>query len=169
MEASSEFRGRAAQISPKFTLRACARLSVLFNYGPDAGTTDAGTTASEKAIVKWTPLLFPTALVSRIKILASRKRVIFFQAQLRYLAAEVVRLDQYGSEDPYRMAGHFLQEKGDGAGRLFDMDARLKAAINVMHHQLSANVSISITGSRPAHAAREYRLSANHQRLPALR
>jgi len=41
-----------------------------------------------------------SAQVNRIKILDSRKRVIFFQAQLPYLAAEAVRLDQYGGEDP---------------------------------------------------------------------
>src|SRR5437660_11372538 len=89
-----EFRDILRRYPRSSLLRACARLSVLFNYGPDAGTT-----ASEEAIAKWTPLLFPSVLISRISVLASRRRVIFFQAQLRHLAAEVVRLDQYGCED----------------------------------------------------------------------
>ena len=107
-----EFRDILCKYPRSSLLRACARLSVLFNYGPDAGTT-----ASEEAIAKWTPLLFPTALVGRIKMLASAKRVIFFQAQLRYLAAEVVRLDEYGDEDlppvPDGMLGELMLRAGE--------------------------------------------------------
>src|ERR1019366_7347181 len=93
-------------------LRACARLSVLFNYGPDASTT-----ASDEAVEKWASLLFPTALTGRIKGFAAQKRVIFFQAQLRYLAAEMVRLKPYGSEDfppvPDGMLGELMLRAGE--------------------------------------------------------
>lgn len=70
-----------------------ARLSVLFNYGPDADTS-----ASEEITVYWTPLLFPPALAQRVKMLADRKRIIFFQGQLRYLAAEVIRINPAPTE-----------------------------------------------------------------------
>ena len=93
-------------------LRACARLSVLFNYGPDAGTT-----ASDEAVEKWAPLLFHPGLVGRVRGFASQKRVILFQAQLRYLAAEMVRLKPYGSEDlspiPDGMLGELMLSAGE--------------------------------------------------------
>lgn len=93
-------------------LRACARLSVLFNYGPDAGTT-----ASDKATVKWAPLLFSPSLVERIRMLVSHKRVIFFQAQLRYLAAEVIRLNPHGGDDlspvPDAVLGELMLRAGE--------------------------------------------------------
>jgi len=94
----------------------------------------------------------------------------FLSGAVALSGAEVVRLDQYGSEDPLPDGrSTFLQEKGDGAGRLFDMDARLKSAINVMHHQLSLTFQSAITGSRPAMQPREYRLQQTTKRLPALR
>jgi hypothetical protein len=68
-------------------LRACAALSVLFNFGPD------GNTAAEDALtLEWIPRLFAPDLVEKVKAYASSKRVIFFQAQLRFLASETIRL-----------------------------------------------------------------------------
>lgn len=75
-------------------LIACARLSMIFNYGPDADTA-----ADEELTAKWIPILFPSALVPRVEAFAARDRVIFFQGQLRYLAAEVMRLEQPHAED----------------------------------------------------------------------
>lgn len=49
-----EFRGILRSYPRSSLLRACSRLSVLFSYGPDAGTT-----ASEETTVKWAPLLSP--------------------------------------------------------------------------------------------------------------
>jgi hypothetical protein len=67
---------------------------MIFNYGPDADTA-----ADEEATTKWIPILFPAGLVPRVEAFASQDRVIFFQGQLRYLAAEVVRLEQAHAED----------------------------------------------------------------------
>lgn len=67
---------------------------MIFNYGPDAETA-----ANEETTAKWIPTLFPPSLVTRVKTFASQGRVIFFQGQLRYLAAEVTRLEQGHEED----------------------------------------------------------------------
>ena len=94
-----EFRGVLRQYPRSALLIACARLSMIFNYGPDADTA-----ADEEATAKWIPLLFPPGLVSRVKAFASQDRVIFFQGQLRYLAAEVMRLEQAHAEDSTPLA-----------------------------------------------------------------
>jgi hypothetical protein len=107
-----EFRDILRKYPRSSLLRACARLSVLFNYGPDAGTT-----ASDEVTANWAPFLFSSALVGRIRMLVSRKRVIFFQAQLRYLEAEVIRLNPYGGEDlspvPDGMLGELMLRAGE--------------------------------------------------------
>jgi len=107
-----EFRGILRNYPRSSVLRACARLSVLFNYGPDAGTT-----ASDEATAKWAPLLFPAPLLDQIKTHLSRRRVIFFQGQLRYLAAEIIRLNPFGSEDlapvPDTMLGQLMLRAGE--------------------------------------------------------
>jgi hypothetical protein len=89
-----EFRSVLCQYPRSALLIACARLSMIFNYGPDAETA-----ANEEATAKWIPILFPPGLVPRVKTFASQGRVIFFQGQLRYLAAEVTRLEQAHGED----------------------------------------------------------------------
>src|SRR5229473_4241832 len=107
-----EFRDILRKYPRSSLLRACARLSVLFNYGPDASTT-----AAEEVTGQWTPVLFHPGLVNRVRMLASKKRVIFFQAQLRYLAAEVIRLNPYGNEDippvPDRLLGELMLRAGE--------------------------------------------------------
>jgi hypothetical protein len=65
----------------------CAQLSVAFAYGPE-GETSANDELTKRLIV-W---LFPPGLVSKINEFAKQDRIIFFQAQLRYIAAEVIRL-----------------------------------------------------------------------------
>jgi hypothetical protein len=90
----AEFQSALRQYPRSALLIACARLSMIFNYGPEADTT-----ADEKLTAKWAPILFPPALVPRVKALAAQNRVIFFQGQLRYLAAAVIRLEQSHAED----------------------------------------------------------------------
>jgi hypothetical protein len=92
--ASGEFRDVLRQYPRSALLIACARLSMIFNYGPDADTA-----ADEEATAKWIPILFPPRLVPRVEAFASRDRVIFFQGQIRYLAAEVMRLERAHAED----------------------------------------------------------------------
>src|SRR5437868_11906941 len=89
-----EFRSVLCQYPRSALLIACARLSVIFNYGPEAETT-----VNEEATAKWIPILFPPNLVPQVKSFAAQGRVIFFQGQLRYLAAEVMRLEHAHRED----------------------------------------------------------------------
>lgn len=69
-------------------LRACATLSVLFDFGPQGNTT-----AEEALTAAWVPVLFEPALAARVQAFAADKRVIFFQAQLRFLASETLRIE----------------------------------------------------------------------------
>ena len=55
--------------------------------------------ASDEAISRWVPELFPPPFVPRVLALAKQGRIIFFQGQLRYLAAEVLRLPKIDTED----------------------------------------------------------------------
>jgi hypothetical protein len=89
-----EFRDVLRKFPRSSLLIACARLSVIFNYGPEGKTA-----AKDDATTKWIPILFPAQLVQRVKAFAAQGRVIFFQGQLRYLAAEVMRLEQSHEED----------------------------------------------------------------------
>ena len=85
---SAEFRGFLRQYPRSALLFACSRLSIIFNFGPDADTA-----ATEKLTTEWIPKLFHPSLAPRVGAFAERGRVIFFQGQLRYLAAEVMRLE----------------------------------------------------------------------------
>jgi len=87
-----EFRSALRQYPRSALLIACARLSVIFNYGPD------GKTAAKENSNKWIPILFPPELAPRVQAFAAQGRVIFFQGQLRYLAAEVMRLEEAAEE-----------------------------------------------------------------------
>jgi len=107
-----EFRTLLRKYPRSSLLRICARLSVFFNYGPDASTT-----AKEDAVTHWIPALFPPHLVSKIQTLLAKKRIIFFQAQLRYLAAEAIRLKEPHVEDgsvvPNVAIGELLLRAGE--------------------------------------------------------
>lgn len=80
-------------------LRACSTLGVLFDFGPEGNTT-----AEESLTAAWIPRLFQPALVERVKGFAADKRVIFFQAQLRFLASEVLRVEP----DPSKLVADVL-------------------------------------------------------------
>lgn len=107
-----EFHALLRKYPRSSLLRICARLSVFFNYGPDAGTT-----AKEDAVAYWIPALFPAQLVPKVQNLLARKRVIFFQAQLRYVAAETIRLKEPHAEDgsvvPNVAIGELLLRAGE--------------------------------------------------------
>ena len=75
-------------------LIAIGRISIVFDFGPEANTV-----ASEEVIARWVPKLFPPLFVPRVLALANQGRVVFFQGQLRFLAAEVMRLPKSDTED----------------------------------------------------------------------
>jgi hypothetical protein len=60
----------------------------IFKFGPDAQTG-----ASKEIAEYWVPRLVREDLVPRAMAAAKQGRPIFFQGQLRYLAAEAMRLD----------------------------------------------------------------------------
>jgi len=90
----AEFRANLMKFPRSGVLIAIGRISTLFDFGPEANTV-----ASEEAIARWVPELFPPPFVPRVLALANQGRVIFFQGQLRYLAAEVMRLPKSDTED----------------------------------------------------------------------
>jgi hypothetical protein len=83
-----QFQTQLAKYPKSAILIACARLSVLFGYGPDACTVPSDGVADLHIST-----LFPPLLVPRINWWVHHEgRVPFFNGQLRYLAAETVRL-----------------------------------------------------------------------------
>jgi hypothetical protein len=81
-----DFRALLAKYSPTSVLVACAKISVHLNYGPDGKTTP-----TEELTEKCIPFLFPPVLAAKVKVAHDHDRVIFFQGQLRFIAAEVTR------------------------------------------------------------------------------
>lgn len=90
----AEFRANLMKFPRSGVLIAIGRMSTIFDFGPEANTV-----ASDEAIARWVPELFPPPLVTRVLALANQGRVVFFQGQLRYLAAEVMRLPKADTED----------------------------------------------------------------------
>ncbi len=83
-----EFRGILRRYRRSSLLIACARLGAAFNFGPDGRSTP-----EEERVKAWLPNVFPPQLAQRALQYIERDRVVFFQAQLRFLAAEALRLD----------------------------------------------------------------------------
>lgn len=83
-----DFRGAIGQFPTSAWLITVARLSILFKYGINANTV-----ASLETTMHFAPEMFHPALRNRVSQLASTGRPMFFQGQLRYLAAEAMRLD----------------------------------------------------------------------------
>jgi hypothetical protein len=84
---AAEFRGVLGKYARKGLLIACARLTVEFNYGLEGKTV-----AKDEITRQFIPRLFPADLAARVNRAFEHDRVIFFQGQLRYIAAEVTRL-----------------------------------------------------------------------------
>jgi len=83
-----EFQAQIAQYPKSSILIACTKLSVGFGYGPDARTIP-----SDHLVDLHVPIVFPSALVPRVNRWVHQEgRLLFFNGQLRYLAAETVRL-----------------------------------------------------------------------------
>jgi len=83
-----QFRAQLAQYPKSSILIACTKLSVGFGYGPDACTVPQDRIADLHI-----PIVFPPVLVPHVNRWVHQEgRLPFFNGQLRYLAAETVRL-----------------------------------------------------------------------------
>jgi hypothetical protein len=83
-----EFQDQLAKYPKSSILIACTKLSVGFGYGPDACTVPQDHVADIHILI-----VFPPALVPRVnRWVHQGGRLPFFNGQLRYLAAETVRL-----------------------------------------------------------------------------
>jgi hypothetical protein len=83
-----QFQAELAKYPKSGILIACAKLSVGFGYGPDACIVPPDHVAD-----LYIPIVFPPGLVPRVNRWFHRDgRIPFFNGQLRYLAAETVRL-----------------------------------------------------------------------------
>lgn len=88
-----QFKAQLAKFPKSSILIACTKLSVAFGYGPDARTVPSDDVANLQI-----PIVFPSSLVPNVEWWFHQKgRLPFFNGQLRYLAAETVRLQ---SEQP---------------------------------------------------------------------
>ena len=74
-------------------LMACASLSIALKLGVDGDTA-----VDDERVKLWIPVLFSESAIGKIQQLLADGRVIFFQAQIRYLANEVRRMP-LSSED----------------------------------------------------------------------
>lgn len=90
----AELRGLLNKYRPSSVLKGCSRLGILFGFGPDSGTT-----ADQAATAQWIPVLLRKDLVAKALKLTKGGRILFFQAQLRYLAATVIQLSPMPAED----------------------------------------------------------------------
>lgn len=84
---AEEFRKALGKYARKGLLIACGRLTVEFNYG-----TEGKTVAKDEVTKQFIPRLFPPDLAAKVQRAFELDRVIFFQGQLRYIAAEATRL-----------------------------------------------------------------------------
>src|ERR1700739_2736407 len=84
---SEELTELLAKYSRKGLLIACVNLTVGFNYGPEGKTT-----ANDEITKGFINHLFTPEMAARVKKAFEHDRVIFFQGQLRYIAAAVTRL-----------------------------------------------------------------------------
>jgi len=84
---SEELTALLAKYARKGLLIACGRLTVEFNYGPEGKTV-----AKDELTKQFINRLFPSDIVAKVNKAFEHDRVIFFQGQLRYIAAAVTRL-----------------------------------------------------------------------------
>lgn len=108
-----EFRAALRDYPRSAILIACARLSAMFRFGPEATTL-----ASQEITEYWVPILMRPDLVDRAMCEAKKGRVIFFQGQLRFLAAEAMRLDPAPPENGVQIPDWAMGALLLGAGEL---------------------------------------------------
>jgi uncharacterized protein (TIGR02391 family) len=109
---AEEFRTALRDYPRSAILIACARFSTIFKFGPEANTV-----ASQEINEYWVPRLMRPDLVDKAMQEVKNGRPIFFQGQLRFLAAEAMRLDpapaENGSQVPDWALGGLLLGAGE--------------------------------------------------------
>lgn len=108
-----DFRTAIGRFPTSGLLITVARLSILFKFGIDANTV-----ASQETTTHFAPVMFPPHLVHRALQFAATGNPMFFQAQLRYLAAEAMRLDPQPPENGRTIPDAVLGPMLLGAGEL---------------------------------------------------
>ena len=108
-----EFRAARGDYPRSAILIAYTRLSTIFRFGPEATTV-----ASHEVTEYWIPVPMRPNLVDRAMSLAKKDRVIFFQGQLRFLAAEAMQLDPAPPENGTQIPNWALGALLLGAGEL---------------------------------------------------
>ncbi len=107
-----ELRALLRKHSRTSLLTACARLGIGFQFGPEAETA-----ADLERTGFWARLLLPPALVTKVFFFAKNGRPIFMQAQIKSLAAEVMRLSILPSDGletvPDQQLGELLLRSGE--------------------------------------------------------
>jgi hypothetical protein len=107
-----ELRALLRKYSRTSLLIACAKLGIGFQFGPEAETSaDLQTTGF------WARLLLPSALFSKVFYYTKQGRPVFMQAQIKFLAAEVMRLGMLPSDGitmvPDQAIGELLIRSGE--------------------------------------------------------
>jgi len=108
-----DFRTAIGRFPTSGLLITVARLSILFKFGIDANTV-----ASQETTMHFAHAMFPPHLVHRALQFAATGKPMFFQAQLRYLAAEAMRLDPQPPENGRAVPDAVLGPMLLGAGEL---------------------------------------------------
>jgi len=108
-----EFRAVLRDYPRSAILIACARFSIIFEFGPEANTV-----ASQEINEYWVPRLMRPDLVDRAMKEVKKKRPIFFQGQVRFLAAEAMRLSPAPAENGSQVPDWALGALLLGAGEL---------------------------------------------------
>jgi hypothetical protein len=108
-----DFRTAIGRFPTSGLLITVARLSILFKFGIDANTV-----ASQETTMHFAPVMFPPHLVHRALQFAATGNPMFFQAQLRYLAAEAMRLEPQPPENGRTIPDAALGPMLLGAGEL---------------------------------------------------
>lgn len=108
----AELRDLLRKYSRTSLLTACARLGIGFQFGPEAETAaDLPTTGF------WARRLLPQNLIPKVFFFAKQGRPIFMQAQIKFLAAEVMRLPISPSDGletvPDQQLGELLLRSGE--------------------------------------------------------
>ena len=112
----AELRALIRKYSRSSLLTACARLGIGFQFGPEALTA-----ADLKTTGFWARVLLPPSLIPKVIYYAQQGRPIFMQAQIRFLAAEVMRLEMLPSDGitpvPDQALGELLIRSGEALYR----------------------------------------------------